>query len=191
MLKNGLACAERTRYAEGTALCDWQESINTTKLHDQRLIRTKSLCVALDRLLDRLRDHHAELLLLAEAVLDDADGGTYIIRSLFLDGLYGPVIPLQGERNHDMVGEDALRNGSDGITGHDAVPCLYARCEFPVLIRDRVEVYTSLQEETTLLCKLRQRVLKSIIDLCQKSRTQINTHQLTGKLDRITDLDAI
>ena len=191
MLKNGLACAERTRYTEGAALCNRQEGIDTTKLHDQRLIRTKSLGIALDRLLDRLRDHHAELLLLAEAVLDHADGGAYIIRSLFLDGLDGPVIPLQGERNHDMVGEDTLRNGSDGITGHDTVTGFYARCEFPVLIRNRIEVYTSLQEEATLLCKLRQRVLKSIIDLCQQSRTQINTHQLTGKLDRITDLDAI
>jgi hypothetical protein len=65
------------------------------------------------------------------------------------------------------------------------------RCEVPVAIRDRVKVYSSVQEETALLRQLWQRVLQTVEDLRQQSRTQIYAHQLAGELYFVTDFDAV
>ena len=90
-----------------------------------------------------------------------------------------------------MVGEQTFRHCADCAARLYAVADLYGWREFPVAVRDRIEVHASFQEETALLCKLRQRVLQTVKYLGQQSRTQIYGHELAGELYRVADLDAV
>ncbi len=90
-----------------------------------------------------------------------------------------------------MVCEQTFRYSTDSVAGLYLVTYLSDRCEVPVTIRNSIQIHSSVQEESALICKCRQRVLQTVINLCQQSRTQIYAHQLSGELYRITYLDAV
>ena len=191
MLKYRLSGAEGSRGTEGTALGHGQEGIDTANLGDKGLGRAKLLGIALHGLLDGLCEDHGEFLLLTLAVFNDTDGVMDIVGALFLDGLNCPVRTLQGERNHNVVGEQSFRNRTHGASGLYGITCGNCRCEFPVAIRDCIQIHASFQEETALFCQLRKGVLQTVIYLCQQTGAQIHTHEFSCELNRVTDLDTI
>ena len=191
MLQHGLACAEGAGHAESSALCHRQERIDTTDLGHQRLIGLKTLFVALDSLFDGLGEDHAQFLLLALVVDNDAHGGADIVAALLLDGLDRPVLALQIERHHDLMLEEALGNTAHSIAGLDMIADLCDGGKLPVTIGNGIQIDASFQEEATLLRQFRQRILQTVKHLGQKAGAKFHAHQLAGELGRISDLDTV
>ena len=191
MLQNRLSCAERTGNAECAALGDRQEGIDYPYLHYQGLVGSETLVVAAYSLLYWPAEDHGELSFIALGICDRGHVVPDIVCALFCNGLDCPVNVLESERKHYLVGENALRNGSEGIARSEDVSDLADRCELPVPVRDGVKIHSALEEEAALRGKRRQRVLKTVVNLCQKARTQLDAHELACELDFVAHLDSV
>ena len=191
MLQNGLSCSERTRDAECSALGNRKECVDDSYLHDEGLIRPEALLIAVDRFLDWPAENHGELSLLTLRALDRGYVVTDVVCALSDNGCDFPVNIIKTERNHDLVGEDPLRDGTQCIAGSEFVTNIADRSELPVLVRDRVKVHSPLEEEAAVLCKRRKRILKSVVDLSQKTRPELDAHQLSCELDSVADLYSV
>ena len=66
------------------------------------------------------------------------------------------------------------------------------RGKFPFLLGiQRVGIDAPLQEPSRLLCQKRQRILKAIVNLAQKARSQLRGKHVPGERYLITALNAI
>ena len=105
--------------------------------------------------------------------------------------LYNTVhLPVSGEseRNHNFMLEKKFLYCTDSITGYYCISCLHRRCKLPFLVWNRIQVYSSLKEESTLLSQRRKRILETIKDLCQQSWSQLNGKKLPCELHRVSNL---
>ena len=89
------------------------------------------------------------------------------------------------------MGEDSLGNGSESIAGMKNVAGLAHGGELPLPVGDGVEIDSPLEEETALLSEGRKRILKSVVDLGEKSRSELYAHQFARELDLVPHLDSV
>ena len=87
--------------------------------------------------------------------------------------------------------EDSLWNRAQGIGALHCVASLHTWCEMPFLVAWKcIQVNTSFQEESAVLCQLWKRVLQTVEYLTQKSRAQGYGQHLAGKLHLVAYSDS-
>ena len=90
-----------------------------------------------------------------------------------------------------MMLKQSFGNRTYRITRAYNIPGFDNRRKRPILVRDRIQIFAAFQKETAFFCQIRQWILKAVINLRQKSRPQLNTHQLAGKFRPVPHFDAL
>ena len=130
VLENGLSAAERTRDEAGAAFRDRIEGVDDThaRLHD--LLRTRFLAIGLDGHLDRPFLGHGHRDVFPVCVQEDGDDMVDVVLPGGFDGFDG-IFSLEGERNHDLMGQPAFLDFAEPVGGDDLVARLGDRGEVP------------------------------------------------------------
>ena len=87
--------------------------------------------------------------------------------------------------------EDAFGHGSNGVAGlHTFADFGDWRVGPLLLLVQRIDVKSFLQEISGLLGQFRQRILQAVIDLREQARAEFDGKQLGGEFDGIADFHA-
>ena len=85
--------------------------------------------------------------------------------------------------------EHAFGNGAERIARDNHIAHLGDRGKCPLLVaRERLQIFTALQEETAFFGKLRERILQTIKDLGQEAGAKFYGQKFAGEFHLVTRL---
>ena len=87
--------------------------------------------------------------------------------------------------------EDSFRNPADLVGGGKFVADFGGRCELPGgVVIQRIHVESAFQEEAGFLGKFLQRVLESVVDLCEQAGTQFHAQKRIGEFNAVAHFES-
>ncbi len=187
-MQDRFAGAERPGNTICATLCDRDKGVDESNFGNHGFNRFKAFRIGVNGSLYGPFKFHGEGISIPFGVFD------------FSDVLNDPVFPFWSNRfdficivhvegHHDMMVENPLRNGSQGIPSCHGVSGFNHRGKLPFPVRHWFKINTTVQKETALLGQLGERVLQAVENLTQESRAQCHGQKVPRKFDCIADSD--
>ena len=184
MLKNSFSSSKRTRNTICSAFCNREKCINQTDFSNHRLIRAKTFCIAIYSAFYRPFKAHADIYRLSFFVSESCNS---IVNFIFtsLCNFFDCISSKKSERNKNFMSKRSFWNSSYTVACKNLIAFFCSRSEFPffILIKSR-KINPALKEVSRFFSKKRKRILQSIINLSQKTRTNFNAKQISSKFYR-------
>ena len=106
--------------------------------------------------------------------------------------LFNSVHSEQIKWNKNFMCKWSFWNRSDRISAKNFVTFLYRWCPVPFFITwKRININTTLKEESSFFCNERKWVLQTIKSLSKQSRSKFCTKKITHKVYLVTSLDSL
>ena len=187
VLEHGLAAAERSGNEARTAFRDGVEGVDDAHARFHDAAGARFFLIALDGHLDRPFLPHADRDFFSLFVHQDGYFLVDVVLSGGCDGLDGE-FALEGEGDHDFVGQPAFLDFAQPVCGHDLVAGGGDGREVPELgVVQRVGVFAALEED---ILHGGEVVQEAVIDAGQQAGSQGSLQHPALELDFVAVLQA-
>ena len=172
MLQDGFTRPKRPRNTISSAFCNWKESVDCSDFGDKRLCRHQTLCITVDNAFNWPLEAHRDRKNFPATIFKL--GNLFVNRvSPSLFDKFHFVRFEHIKRNHNAMRKSSFRHSPQSVSFNHSIAYFRNWSKVPFFIAwKRVDINTSLQKVSSFFGKLWQRVLQSIVNLCQKSRPQ-------------------